>query len=66
MSGVYISPFISNLPSSDASTTKWNTDDASGSTIMAACLIEVWLTVWLTRSVTEPSLLISEPAFAFR
>lgn len=40
VAGVNISPFISNLPGG-ATTEKWSSDDASGSTSMAAGLIEV-------------------------
>jgi predicted ABC-class ATPase len=40
VTGVNISPFISNLPGG-ATTEKWSSDDASGSTSMAAGLIEV-------------------------
>jgi predicted ABC-class ATPase len=40
VAGVDISNFISNLPGG-VTTTKWSSDDASGSTSMAAGLIEV-------------------------
>jgi len=41
VSGVDISPFISNLPGG-TTTTKWSSEDASGSTSMAASVIEVF------------------------
>lgn len=41
VTGVDISPFIKNLPGA-ADTTKWNSIDASGSTSMAASLVEVY------------------------
>jgi predicted ABC-class ATPase len=40
VTGVDISPFISNLPGG-VTTSKWSSDDASGSTSMAAGVIEV-------------------------
>jgi predicted ABC-class ATPase len=46
VTGVDISPFISGLPGG-ATTEKWSSDDASGSTSMAAGLIEVGtLFIW--------------------
>jgi len=41
VAGVDISPFIKDLPGG-ANTTKWNSNDASGSTSMAAGLVEVY------------------------
>jgi predicted ABC-class ATPase len=40
VTGVDISPFISNLPGG-GTTSKWSSDDASGSTSMAAGVVEV-------------------------
>jgi predicted ABC-class ATPase len=52
VSGVDISPFISDLPGG-VTTTKWNSDDASGSTSMAAGVIEVNYALTVLRQACE-------------